>query len=164
MAAKSTGGGHVILCSGGRLIHSLSFCLSWSSLILRPLKWLACLWLYCGNLGAFLQSKTKEKYVVQIDVRPIFLPSLNHSFSHSAQIILHLKNEVLPLSKVSLFNSNEDQQKNSSSFVNTSWCPVKSGHYFYNARNIPLWSMFNYWSLLPCNNFMIITLIKSFWL
>lgn len=137
------------LCSSGGLVHSLSFCLSWSSLILT-LKMLACLWHYRGNLrdSSFLQSKTKEKYVVQIDVRPTFLPSLNHSFSHSAQIILHLKNEVLPLSKLSLFNSNKDQHKNSSSFVNTSWYPVKSGHCFYNAWNIPLWFMFNYCSLL----------------
>jgi len=80
-----------------------------------------------------------------------------------AQIILHLKNEVLPLSKLSLFNSNEDQQKNSSSFVNTSWYPVKWGHYFYNAWNIPLRLMFNYWSLLPCSNFVIISLTDSFW-
>lgn len=146
MTARNTGGKHVTLCSSGGLVHSLPFCVSWSSRALTFLKRMACLWLYHGNLRdtSFLQSKN-----VQIDVRPTYLPSLNHSFSHSAQIILHLKNEVLPLSKLSLFNSNEDQQKNSSSFVNTSWYPVKAGHYFYNAWNIPLWFVFNYWSLCP---------------
>lgn len=90
---------------------------------------------YRGNLGDMdpLHIKSRRKYSVQSVARLTFLPALNHSFSRSAQRVLHLKNEVVPPSKLWLFNSNEDQQKSPSSFVNASWYPVKSGHYFYNA-------------------------------
>lgn len=73
---------------------------------------------------------------------------------HPSLIILFLiqlrssctwKNEVLPPSKLSLLNTCEDQQKNSSSFANVSWCPVKSGHDFH-AWSVSLWCVCN-WSL-----------------
>lgn len=75
------------------------------------------------------QGNSQKRSHCQIDARPTFIPSLIILFLIQLRSSCTWKNEVLPPSKLSLFNNSEDQQKNPSSFANVSWCPVKSGHH-----------------------------------
>jgi hypothetical protein len=97
-------------------------------------------------LGEEKKKPTKQtnqrRNSCQTDVRPAFLPSLIILFLIQLRSSCTWKNEVLPPSKLSLFNNSEDQQKNSSSFANVSWCPVKSGHHC-RAWCVPLWFFCN---------------------
>lgn len=116
--------------------------------------------------------------VVEIDARPASIPSLIILFLIQLRSSCTWKNEVLPPSKLSLLNTCEDQQKNSSSFANVSWCPVKSGHDFH-AWSVPLWFVCNRslflaavcdeWALPPDQNSLVpvvfdsIVLKKNHW-
>lgn len=80
--------------------------------------------------------------VVEIGARPASIPSLIILFLIQLRSSCTWNNEVLPPSKLSLLNTCEDQQKNSSSFANVSWCPVKSGHDFH-AWSVSLWFVCN---------------------
>lgn len=95
-------------------------------------------------------KQTRREIVVQIDAWPAFISSLIVLSLIQLRSSCTWKNEVLPPSKLSLFNNSEDQQKNSSSFANVSWCPVKSGHLFH-AWSVPLWFVRSR-SLFPCSS------------
>lgn len=88
------------------------------------------------------QEKNWREMVVEFAARPASIPSLIILFLIQFRSSCTWKNEVLPPSKLSLLNTCEDQQKNSSSFANVSWCPVKSGHNFH-AWSVPLWFVYN---------------------
>lgn len=94
------------------------------------------------------QANSQKRSRCQIDARPAFIPSLIIVFLIQLRSSCTWKNEVLPPSKLSLFNNSEDQQKNPSSFANVSWYPVKSGHHCRAWR--ALWFVCN--SLFPCNS------------